>query len=505
MVIPSGVPVSGINCGSGTNTIATLAAGAVATCVASDYLLLEEDVTVGRLEDLGSATGKDPANRDVHDSDSRVLNNGEPAGLQLEKTAFLFTDVGSNGLEAGDTLQYTLVVTNTGKTTLTNVTATDAKLGYALNGSSVCSPALGSTLASGEQMVCKLKYVVVPGEASPIDNLATATGRPVGRQLPVDASGNHVVSYARVEPPQPLYTIGNRVWLDANDDGLAQSTERGFDGVQVRLQMSDTTATTPSWVQATFSNGVAIPDRVTAAGGFYEFVDVPERSTHLYRVQILPINSKSDTTGTKPLYGTGSSKVDDGSALPWTNDRDQGIGSIWNTTNGVLSRSFSLAQVGTSRFDQVDFGFTRKLTSAPPDPELIQSASVAQVKRGSSLTYTLHASNAVGAGPILNQTVITETLPAGQTVTAGWPIVQPVGWTCSVNAARSVVTCNYASALPTTGIPGGSLLGGPIQIPVTVAATAATGNKTTTGVISKLSGEPSWINNTGTAMVRIIP
>jgi uncharacterized repeat protein (TIGR01451 family) len=488
-----------VNCPATELTVAP-AAGSQMVCTATaDYTLLPSDVANGYVLNTATVNGTDPSDNPVVDTDDKLLNSREPAALELKKTAVLTTDQGLVGLSEGDTLTYTLVATNTGAVALTNVTITDGKLGTALNAEGACSPSQGATLNPGEQMVCAAPHVVQVGETNPIDNTAHATGKPVGRREPLDASGNHVVPYQPT--PAPVYTVGNRVWLDADNNGVMGQTETGIDGVVARLLRCTDAANVATCAQARYEDDSPIADQVTAAGGYYQFADVPENAGQFYRVQVLPLNFKSDGNGTKPLYGAISSQTD---AANFQNDgRDQGIGSTPSATNGTLSRGFDLSTVGTTTFEPVDFGFVRKTVTTAPDLVITNTASAPTVSRGGTLSYTLQASNAVGAGSLTKAPVITDTLPSGMTVATGWPSVQPTGWKCTVGSTRRTLTCAYLGALP---IAGGGQLGGEIVIPVGVGASTATGVPlASTATITKLTGEPSFTNNTATATVTVNP
>ncbi len=178
----------------------SLAVNAFTTCTVSPaYPLTVSDVTAGRVVNTATAIGTDPNGNPVVDTDSHVLNSGEPAALELEKTAVL-----TAGLTVGDPIAYTLVATNTGGVALTSVTVSDNLLG-SLTGA--CTPPLGAAINPGEQMVCQRNYTVQTGEANPIDNLASTSGLVVGRSQPVLAATNHVVPY--IGPIAKLYTVGN--------------------------------------------------------------------------------------------------------------------------------------------------------------------------------------------------------------------------------------------------------------------------------------------------------
>ena len=115
---------SPINC-----VVGTLAPGAVdnTTCTAS-YTVDQNDVDLGSVENTATATVDAPAGvTDPADQDSTAVSNGptEAASIEVVKSADdgVFTS-------ATDSEDFTFTVTNTGNVTLTNVTLTDADLGY---------------------------------------------------------------------------------------------------------------------------------------------------------------------------------------------------------------------------------------------------------------------------------------------------------------------------------------------------------------------------------------
>ena len=485
-------PPLAIDCGGGSNIIASLAAGAQVNCTAPDYVLTAGDAANGFVTDTATAAGHDPGSNPVTDSDTVVLNSGQPAALSLAKSAVLSTDTGATGLSAGDTLTYTLVATNTGAVPLTNVTVTDNLLGVALS----CTPAQGATLNPGAQIVCTGTHTVQTGAANPINNQASATGVPEGRQQPVYASANLVMPYQAVTPPN-LYTFSSRVWNDSTQNGVLDAGETGIEGVVIRLLLCD--ASGNNCVQAKQADGVTpIPDQTTTASGNYLFGNVPENAANQsYRLSVMQANFRSDSNGTKPLYGWLSSDVDDTAPFPWTPNRDQGIGTTPDASNGILSRSFSLiGQSNGATFANLNFGFVKKASASAPDLMLTKQASVATVSPGGTFTYTLAASNKVGAGDLKTRPTILDTLPAGMTATL--PITA-TGWNCSASTAQQV-RCSYTGILPLSG--GGSLGN---AIVVTVTAPASPGVVNNTATITKLPGEVSYTDNSATATITVGP
>ncbi|MFZ4701394.1 MAG: hypothetical protein ACOYMG_15190, partial [Candidatus Methylumidiphilus sp.] len=286
-----------------------------------------------------------------------------------------------------------------------------------------------------------------------------------------------------------------------NDNGTYEPAlgEKGINGVVLRLLLCD--ANGSNCVQASDANGTPIADRATAGGGAYQFTDVPMNDAgKAYQLQILPLNFRSDSNGTKPLYGAVSSYVDDTSAFPWANNYDQGIGITASPVNGILSRTFDLRTLGTTAFGNADFGFMISTLATAPNLEITKAAGSPSVNPGDTLTYTLQAGNVVGAGSLITRPTVLDVLPAGMTVAAGWPAVQPYGWQCVVGAGRRQVACKYTGPLP---LAGGASLGVAIQVPV--VAPLSTGAVTNTATITKLPGETSYSNNSASTTVTVRP
>jgi uncharacterized repeat protein (TIGR01451 family) len=482
----------------------SLAAGASMVCTAPPYALTQADVTAGKVVNTATATGVDPNGSPVKGTDTKVLESGQPAAIDLKKTAVLTTDADSSGtLTVGDTLTYTLVATNTGSVALTKVNVSDTKVGSAL----ACSPSLGSTLSPGAAMVCTATYKVQNGEANPLDNTGSAYGTPVGRQAPVDASANHKVLYTPAAPPV-LYTVGSLVWMDPNNNGIVDSGEQGVSGVIVRLLLCD--AAGANCATALQADGLTPVADATTVNGNYQFTNVPANTAaQTYKVQVRSINFVSDSSGTRPLYAANSS-----APATWENDftagsdnRDHGVAVtptgvnpyVDNATTGILSNPFSLiGWTNTVPFSMLDFGFVAKPVATAPDLVIVKTAGAASVTKGNRLTYTLAASNAPGAGSLLSRPVISDTLPAG--MTAVLPITA-TGWSCSSSTSTRVL-CSYTGALP---VPGGSNIGSPIVFQANVGTSTATGSVTNTANITQISGEPSYTNNTSSVTVTVNP
>ena len=117
---------------------------------------------------------------------------------------------------------------------------------------------------------------------------------------------------------------------------------------------------------------------------------------------------------------------------------------------------------------------------AGPDLTIAKSHTPNIVNPGGTLTYTVTVSN-VGPSPSSGAVTVTETPPAGVTITA----LSGTGWTCTG------ATCTRSDALG----PGASYP--PITVTASVGAGVASGTLTNTAVVSG-GGESNTGNNTAT-------
>ncbi|GMA33446.1 DUF7507 domain-containing protein [Litorihabitans aurantiacus] len=156
---------------------ATLAPGGVLTCQAT-YTFTQGDVDTGTLYNQASVVGTDPFGTTVTDLDDVVLPSDAVAAYTLVKQAVV-TDVNDNELtDLGDEIAYSFLVTNTGTTTLTDVSVSDptlADLGITIS----CDPA---PLAPGTSVTCTADetYVLTQADVDngEVVNTATASAVP---------------------------------------------------------------------------------------------------------------------------------------------------------------------------------------------------------------------------------------------------------------------------------------------------------------------------------------
>ncbi|MEU9833633.1 hypothetical protein AB0D67_19110 [Streptosporangium sp. NPDC048047] len=165
---------------SGTGTppvitcpVTTLAPGASTTCV-GPYTVTQADIDAGSIVNTATASGTPPTGEPVTSGPSTATVTAQSRStLSLQKTAFP-----STVLAAGLTVSYSYAITNTGNTTLTDVSAQDTAFSGTGTPPVITCPV--TTLAPQESTTCTGTYVTTQADvnAGSIVNTAAASGTP---------------------------------------------------------------------------------------------------------------------------------------------------------------------------------------------------------------------------------------------------------------------------------------------------------------------------------------
>ncbi|QIM22631.1 DUF11 domain-containing protein [Phycicoccus sp. HDW14] len=164
-----------------------LAPGATTSC-SRTYTLTQADVDGGSVVNTATATGTPPNGATpVSGTSSATVTIAPSNALTLTKTASGIADTNGDGRpSAGDRITYGFSVRNTGSTTLTAVTVTDAKLGLS------AAPCV-ATLAPGATATCStiVAYPITQADvdAGSATNTASATATPPSGTAPTATSG----------------------------------------------------------------------------------------------------------------------------------------------------------------------------------------------------------------------------------------------------------------------------------------------------------------------------
>ncbi|MGH3377360.1 MAG: DUF7507 domain-containing protein, partial [Actinoallomurus sp.] len=156
-----------------TCPVTTLAPGASTTCTGT-YLVTQADVNAGSVTDTATASGTPPTGPAItSDPSTATVTATSLPGLELSKTA-----VPATVHIAGENVTYSYLVTNTGNTTLTGVSAVDTAFSGSGPPPVITCPV--TTLAPQVSTMCTGTYAVTQADidAGSIVNTGTATGTP---------------------------------------------------------------------------------------------------------------------------------------------------------------------------------------------------------------------------------------------------------------------------------------------------------------------------------------
>ena len=143
----------------------------------------------------------------IDDDTATVTIEAAPA-IQIDKSAGGIDDGDGNGVDAGDTITYTIVVTNTGNLPLDPIAVDDALIGGAVP--------CGGLLAVGEARTCDAATLTLTVDqlGTTVTNTATATGTPpAGDPVTDDDTADVVVPAA---PGLTLDKLAGFIDVDAN-------------------------------------------------------------------------------------------------------------------------------------------------------------------------------------------------------------------------------------------------------------------------------------------------
>ncbi|MGV6808626.1 MAG: SdrD B-like domain-containing protein [bacterium] len=204
--------------------------------------------------------------------------------------------------------------------------------------------------------------------------------------------------------PAPI-EIGNRVWLDNDNDGVQDADEAGMAGVTVELR--DSTGTTLLASATTDANGRYVfsndPNGTSTASHRYNIAGLTANTAYTVRVPNSDGASKQAALGTNNLTTANSGE----GTQTDSNDSD-GTATGDHADATVLATDIPYAGANNHSFD---FGF-RDAPAAPPstvDVAITKTVSKSDAVSGDSLIYTLTVSN---AGPdTATSVVVNEQLP----------------------------------------------------------------------------------------------
>ncbi len=313
-------------------------------------------------------------------------------------------------------------------------------------------------------------------EANPV---GTANGGYETGDPAVGSNNDAGVTITSAAPP--VYSIGDLVFNDANNNGVRDAGEAALAGATVQLFAAVGGAPT----------GAALGAAVTTdANGRYRFDGLAAGD---YVVVVTPPAGYVSSTGTG-TGSTGSNELDNGqdtriaAGNPGAGGFRSGVITLSGTgaPTGELNNTSAVAAGGVSgaggdaadnRSNRtVDFGFYQ-----PFDLRMTKAiSSSGTYVPGSTVTYTLTARN-LGPGPAGAAIVVKDKLPTGLTAVSA----TGTNWTCTPQTGAAVeITCTRAAA-------AGALAANADADVITVTATVDAGVAAATSLSNKAQVNPS--------------
>nr|WP_277352197.1 isopeptide-forming domain-containing fimbrial protein [Knoellia sp. DB2414S] len=208
--------LSGYACGTGS-----LAPGASRTCTAT-YTLTQGDINAGSITNTASVVATPPGGATpVSATGTATLTTTGTNGIELTKTASSVMDANGNGVaDAGDEIEYSFSVRNTGTTTLTNVLIDDAKLNQ---DDLLCT---AGPLAPGATATCRtgVAYIITQADvnAGAVTNTASVTATPPYGTVPTDTDStstsiDNLASIDLTKTPGQVVDANGSGRVDAGD------------------------------------------------------------------------------------------------------------------------------------------------------------------------------------------------------------------------------------------------------------------------------------------------
>ncbi|MBD8728975.1 DUF11 domain-containing protein [Frigoribacterium sp. CFBP 13707] len=200
---------------SGTGTLSPLAPAAVATLAPGEtatftatYVLTQADVDAGEVTNTATATGT-PVFRNANEPNTPLTSTPSSAIVPVEEAPAVTVDKTADVTtltQAGQTVTYSFLVTNTGNTTITDPAIDDTEFSGTGELSPVTGPEGEVVLLPGEVATYTATYVVTQADvdSGALTNTATVTGTtPAGDPTAPSAPSTVTVPTA----PAPSLTI----------------------------------------------------------------------------------------------------------------------------------------------------------------------------------------------------------------------------------------------------------------------------------------------------------
>ncbi|WP_367714544.1 hypothetical protein AB2N04_11000 [Nitratireductor sp. GISD-1A_MAKvit] len=235
------------------------------TSVTGVYTVTQEDINAGSVDNVATATGKDPAGNDV------TVQSNPPGGAPGDPTTTEMTqnsemdfvkevthdDANGNGfIDVGERLNYQFTVENTGNVTLTDATVTDSKATIVGGPIPSLDPGeVDATTITGYHDVTQEEV-----DSGNIENTASASAK--------DPAGNDVTRDSRPPDGEPGDTTNMTVEYNSSMETVKESAlnDTNANGLPDVGEVIDYTFTVTNTGNVTLTDVAVTDDKATISG-----------------------------------------------------------------------------------------------------------------------------------------------------------------------------------------------------------------------------------------------
>ncbi len=412
-----------------TDWSGTLAPAQTVTATAT-YTLTQADVDAGSVVNTAKATGTPPLGDAVSGTGSDTVTTPFAPAIEVVKSG------AAKGDKAGDAIDYTFTVTNTGNTTLTGVALSDPKVGGAVTLTGWAGTA--GTLAPGASVTGAGSYTLTQADvnAGTVANTASVTAK--------DRDGADVSDTGSVD-----VTIAPRPTLTLEKTGALVSPATGAAGDTVKYSF-----------RVVNTGNVTVTD-----------VAVADPLVGLSPVSF-PTEASAWTSGVVGTLQPGEAIV--GTATYALTQADVDLGRVDNTATATVK--------DPSGQERTTTGTERVMVAAAPRVQVVKTGvlEAGTPVVGSKISYSFEISNL--GNVTLTGVALQDGLPGLGTVAYDWPGAD------GVLAPNATATGTATYTLTQQDIDSGSVANSAI-----VSARPPVGDPVTGGDISTvpLAGTPS--------------
>ncbi|MDR6841334.1 DUF7507 domain-containing protein [Pseudoxanthomonas sacheonensis] len=450
---------------------ATLAVGANMTCTGT-HTITQAEVNNGAVNNSATATGTPPAGPPVTSPPSTTTTPiTTTSALTIVKTAGTPTTVlGANPTltDAGDTIAYSFLVSNTGNTPLTAVLVDDAQLDAA----ATC-PA--TTLAVGANMTCTGTHTITQVEvnAGTANNSATVTGTPpVGP--PVTSPPSTTTTPITTAP---TLTIAKTAGTATTAQGASPTLTDAGDTIAYSFLVTNTgnvTLTAIAVIDAMLDAPAIcdattlLPSAIATCAGTHTITQAEVNAGTVNNSATAtgtppsgpPVTSPPSTT-TTPITTTSALTIVKTAGTPTT---AQGASPTLTDAGDTIAYSFLVSNAGNTPLTAV------LVNDAQLDAVATCPAATLAVGANMTCTGTHTITQAeVNAGAANNSATVTGTPPVGP------PVTSPPSTTTT-----PITTAPALTIVKTAGAPSGNSAGSTLGYTFVVTNT---GNVTLSGIV----------------------